>query len=290
MRHYDLKEMKIYLLVLLAVGLSNPAYPQKMNVMTYNIRYDTPKDGENRWEARKEFLVSQIKFHGPDVLGIQEGLARQVDYLDEELTDFQYVGVGRDDGKRKGEFSAIFFNNRKLKIVESSTFWLSETPDKISVGWDAALERICTYALFEHLETGQKIWVFNTHFDHIGKEARKKSAALIYERINTLNKDNYPCILMGDLNLEPDSDPIRYLSQNLNDTKTASKEVVFGPEGTYNGFQLDKPVTRRIDYIFTSKSGIEVKKYAVLSDSKDLRYPSDHLPVYVEVEVKVKER
>ena len=274
--------MKIYYLpILMTLSFTTPSNSQTTSVMTYNIRYDTQKDGENRWDARKAFLIAQIKFHGPDVIGIQEGLAGQVKYLDKELAGFRYVGVGRDDGKKKGEFSAIFYNTNKFKVIESSTFWLSDTPDQISVGWDAAMERICTYALFEYLETGQRIWVFNTHFDHIGKEARKNSAMLIHNRIKSLNKDGLPFILMGDLNLEPDSEPIRYLSQHLNDSKKVSKEVVFGPEGTFNNFQFDKPVTRRIDYIFTGKSGIEVQKYAVLSDSKNLRYPSDHLPVFV---------
>lgn len=279
--------MKMHrLIVFMILNISTPALSQHLSVMTYNIRYDNPNDGENRWEARKDFLIAQIKFHAPDIFGIQEGLAHQVNYINKELAGYKYVGVGRDDGKKKGEFSAIFFNASKFKTIESSTFWLSDTPEKISVGWDAALERICTYALFEHLETGQKIWVFNTHFDHIGKEARKNSVTLIYDRIGSLNKDNHPYILMGDLNLEPGTEPIQYLSQHLDDTKKVSKEVVFGPEGTFNGFQFNKPVTRRIDYIFTSKSGIEVQKYAVLSDSKSLRYASDHLPVYVELVVK----
>ncbi|MCG8322712.1 MAG: endonuclease/exonuclease/phosphatase family protein [Cytophagales bacterium] len=279
--------MKMHrLIVFMILNISTPALSQHLSVMTYNIRYDNPNDGENRWEARKDFLIAQIKFHAPDIFGIQEGLAHQVNYINKELAGYKYVGVGRDDGKKKGEFSAIFFNASKFKTIESSTFWLSDTPEKISVGWDAALERICTYALFEHLETGQKIWVFNTHFDHVGKEARKNSVTLIYDRIGSLNKDNHPYILMGDLNLEPGTEPIQYLSQHLDDTKKVSKEVVFGPEGTFNGFQFNKPVTRRIDYIFTSKSGIEVQKYAVLSDSKNLRYASDHLPVYVELVVK----
>lgn len=276
----------IVFIVFMTFSLSTATYGQTIGAMTYNIRYDNPNDGENRWEARKGFLTGQIKFHAPDMFGIQEGLAHQVDYINEELTDYKYVGVGRDDGKRQGEFSAIFFNTRKFKVIKSSTFWLSDTPEKISVGWDAAMERICTYALLESLETRQKIWVLNTHFDHVGKEARKNSATLIYKRLKKLNTDNYPALLMGDLNLEPDSAPIQYLSQNLNDSKMVSTDVVFGPEGTYNGFKFDQPITRRIDYIFTSKTGIEVIKYAVLSDSKNMRYPSDHLAVYVELIIK----
>ncbi|MDN5214037.1 endonuclease/exonuclease/phosphatase family protein [Fulvivirgaceae bacterium BMA12] len=276
--------MKIfYLFVLLSFSLLSPIYSQSITAMTYNIRYDNPNDGEDRWDARKVFLINQIKFHAPDILGIQEGLAHQVDYLNNGLKDHKYVGVGRDDGKKKGEFSALFFNTKIFKVIESSTFWLSPTPDKISVGWDAAMERICTYALFENKKTGQRLWVFNTHFDHRGKVARENSARLIYERVQALNKDQYPCVVMGDLNLEPESEAIQYLSQHLQDTRMVSKDVVFGPEGTSNGFQFDKPVTRRIDYIFTSKSGVTVNKYAVLSDSKNLRYPSDHLPVYAEL-------
>ena len=278
---------KVFLLFILMIfGTSQSVISQQMGVMTYNIRYDNPQDGENRWDARKEFLIAQVKFHAPDIFGIQEGLAHQVNYMDRELTNYSYIGVGRDDGKEKGEYSAIFFHNQKFKVIESSTFWLSDTPEKISVGWDAALERICTYALFEHLETGQRLWVFNTHFDHVGKEARKNSAKLIHDRITRINKNNHPFILMGDLNLEPSSEPIQYLSQHLHDTKKVSKGVVFGPEGTYSGFRVDKVATNRIDYIFTGKTGIEVYKYAVLSDSKNLRYPSDHLPVYVELLLK----
>ena len=169
---------KIFLLVL-SSWLIVSVFAQSHSFMTYNIRYATERDGVNAWSNRKAFLSDQIKFYSPDVFGIQEGLLRQVSYLDSALTQYQYIGVGRDDGKEKGEFSAIFYDTEKLKVIENSTFWLSETPEKISIGWDAAMERICTYALFENLVSGQKFYVFNTHFDHIGKVAREKSADLI---------------------------------------------------------------------------------------------------------------
>ena len=253
-------------------------------LMSYNIRYANRNDGENSWSNRKDFLANQIKFYEPDIMGVQEALFDQLKYLDEQLNDYEYLGVGRDGGE-KGEFSAIFYNTEEFDVLEKNTFWLSETPDEISKGWDAALNRICTYALFENEDTGEKFWVFNTHFDHRGEEARRESAKLIISKITEINDENLPVVLMGDLNLEPETESIQFLSNKMNDSKKVAEDVVFGPEGTYNGFDFIEPVQRRIDYIFTSKNDINVLKYAVLSDSQDLRYASDHLPVFVELEL-----
>jgi endonuclease/exonuclease/phosphatase family metal-dependent hydrolase len=277
---------KILLLFLMSIGILNVISAQSIKVMTYNIRYDNPKDGENRWDNRKEFLTDQIKFYEPDFLGTQEGLSHQILFIDSTLTQYNYIGVGRNDGKTEGEYSAIFYNSVKFTPIKSSTFWLSETPDIPSKGWDASLNRICTYGLFKNKATKEKLWIFNTHFDHRGVEARKNSVKLIIKKIKELNKENFPVVFMGDLNLEPENEAIQYLSNQMNDTKTVSTKIVFGPTGTFNGFKFDKPVTRRIDYIFVSKGNIDVEKYAVLSDSKDLRYPSDHLPVYAEIILK----
>ena len=274
---------KILLLIIISIGLFNNISGQSLKVITYNIRYDNPKDEENRWDNRKDFLTDQIKFYEPDFLGTQEGLAHQVSFIDSTLSQYKYIGVGRNDGNSEGEFSAIFFNSEKFNLIINSTFWLSETPDVPSKGWDASLNRICTYGLFENGNTKEKLWVFNTHFDHRGVQARSNSSKLIIKKIRELNKDNYQIVFMGDLNLEPESEAIRYLSSELTDTKTANSKVVFGPTGTYNGFKFNQPVFRRIDYIFVSKGNVEVVKYAVLSDSKECRYPSDHLPVYAEI-------
>lgn len=276
----------IICLILTFTFLSVSMEGQTYKIMTYNIRYDNPKDGENQWSKRKEFLSSQIAFNKPDVFGIQEGLHHQVIYLDSIFVDYKYVGIGRDDGKKKGEYSAVFYNSKKLKVVKHLTFWLSETPNEISVGWDASMERICTYALFENIKTKQQFWVFNTHFDHIGDEARLQSAKLIVNKIKELNQNNLPIILMGDFNLTPSSEPIKYLSTVFNDSKENSLLKPFGSTGTFNGFIFHEPVNDRIDYIFTSKNNIEVRKFAILSDSKDCKYPSDHLPVFVELEIK----
>jgi len=276
----------IFLLILIFICFSFAIEGQTYKMMTYNIRYDNQNDGDNQWSKRKEFLCDQIAFYSPDILGVQEGLHHQVEYIDSTFINYNYVGLGRDDGKKKGEYSAIFFNKNKLKIVKDSTFWLSQTPDKISIGWDASMERICTYALFQDKLSNQRFWVFNTHFDHIGVVARKESAKLISRIINQLNHDNFPVLLMGDFNLKATSEPIRFLSKEFNDSKTSCLSKPFGPIGTFNGFKFDQPVVDRIDYIFTTKSNIKVNKYAVLSDSIELKYPSDHLPVYVQIEFK----
>ena len=278
--------MKNILIILVFISFSGSVIGQTYKIMTYNIRYDNPNDGENQWSKRKAFLSNQITFYEPDVFGIQEGLHHQVKYLDSVLVNYNYVGIGRDDGKTKGEYSAIFYNAKKLEYIQENTFWLSETPQKISVGWDASMERICTYALFKDLKTNQHFWVFNTHFDHIGNEARIKSTELIVKKIKAFNKRSLPVIVMGDFNLKSGSKPIQYLSKVFNDTKKVSEMNPFGPIGTFNGFKFSEPVIHRIDYIFTSKHNIKVNKYAVLSDSKDCKYPSDHLPVIVEIEIK----
>lgn len=274
--------MKSFLLSLM-LFLSFNLQSQQLKIMTYNLRFDNPNDGENKWDLRKDFLCQQIQFYSPDIFGIQEGKLHQLQYLENSLPEYKYLGRGRDDSANQGEFSAIFYKKDNFKVIREATFWLSETPEKVSKGWDANFERICTYALFENIRTKQKFYVFNTHFDHIGETARRNSATLIIEKINSINKEHYPIILTGDFNSEPGSQAYQYLSSQLNDTRFMSKTTPFGPEGTFNNFEFHKPVTTLIDYIFIGKNNIEVQKFAVLSDSKNCRYPSDHLPVFVEL-------
>ncbi|MDD7887530.1 endonuclease/exonuclease/phosphatase family protein [Flavivirga sp. 57AJ16] len=272
---------RLFLVLFLISTLSNAQY---YTVMTYNIKLDYPKDGKHSWENRKLFFMNQLKFHEPDIFSVQEAMPNQMKDIDRLLPNYSFVGVGRDDGKGEGEFSAIFYKKDKFKILRSSTFWLSQTPNKVSMGWDAVCNRVCTYALFENQKTKQQFYVFNTHFDHVGVEARKNSAVLIIEKITELNQKNDPVILTGDFNMEPDHESILYIKKTLKDSKhTAS--INFGPEGTYNGFHFDKPVISRIDYVFVSEN-VEVTKYAVLSDNWNLQYPSDHLPVFVELNFK----
>lgn len=276
----NLKKVVFTAIVLITVSLQ----AQKLAVMTYNIKLDYPKEGENSWTNRKPFFIDQLKFYEPDVLGVQEAMPNQMKDMDSLLPAYSFVGVGRDDGKDSGEYSAIFYKKDKLKVLKSSTFWLSQTPEKVSMGWDAVCNRICTYALFENQKTNQKFWMFNTHFDHIGVEARKNSAMLIIQKIKEINTKHYPVVLSGDFNMEDSEEGIQFIKQHLQDSKTISN-IVFGPSGTFNDFNFNKPVIRRIDYIFVS-SGVSVNKYGVLSDNKDCHYPSDHLPIYVELNLK----
>ena len=252
---------------------------QNLTVVSYNIRLDVASDSLNRWDNRKDFLIGQLNFHEPQVFGIQEGLLHQLEEIKKGMPGYSYLGKGREDGLKNGEFSAIFYNTDKLELLEENTFWLSETPELPSKGWDAAIKRVCTYGLFKDKNSSQNFWVFNTHFDHIGEEARKESVFLIMERILELNKKDLPVILTGDLNLEPDHPSILLLSSAIQDSHLLAGDKAFGPQGTFNGFKFSQPITRRIDYIFISKTGFKLLKYAILSDSKDLRYPSDHFPV-----------
>ena len=273
---------KLLALTLLILAFAN-GNAQDVKVLSYNIRLDVASDAVNRWDNRKEILTTQVIKLSPDFMGVQEALPQQMDYLDISLKGYDYIGVGRDDGKREGEFSAIFYDTNKYKVLEQSTFWLSETPDKVSFGWDAACRRVCTYGLFENLKTKQKIWIFNTHFDHLGDVARLNSAKLIMQKIKELNKDNLPFVLTGDFNLEDNSESIKLIASQLNDSKTAAKKTS-GPIATFNGFKVNEPATKRIDYIFVPKS-IMITEYKVIEELKDNRYPSDHFPVYVELKV-----
>jgi endonuclease/exonuclease/phosphatase family metal-dependent hydrolase len=224
-------------------------------------------------------LTNQIKFYEPAIFGVQEAMPNQMKEMDSLVVDYSFVGVGRDDGKDSGEYSAIFYKKEKFNIIQSNTFWLSQTPEKVGMGWDAVCNRVCTYALLEDKNSGNVFWVFNTHFDHVGTEARKNSATLILKKIKELNPKDYPVILTGDFNMDPDHESIELIKNTLKDSKEIAK-ISFGPEGTFNGFHFDKSVTRRIDYAFVSKD-IVVDKYAVLSDNWDLKYPSDHLPLII---------
>lgn len=265
----------------MALGIFS--YAQTLKVITYNIRLNVESDGENAWPLRKDYLTSQIQFYEPDIFGVQEAKPDQVIDIANALSQFSYVGIGRE-GEGKGESSNIYYKKDRFLLKESNTFWLSETPDKISKGWDAAYNRVCTYALFNDTATNKYIWVFNTHLDHIGEVAKTKGIELILSKIAELNSQNYPVIFMGDFNSEPNSERIIALKNQMDDSRTISEEKPFGPSGTFNGFKFKKPVKELIDYIFISKNiGLKVNKYAVLSDSKDLKYPSDHLPVFVKL-------
>jgi len=230
-------------------------------------------------------MVDLLNFYQPSILGIQEGLPHQVLYLDSALENYSYIGVGRDDGKNTGGFSAIFFDSTKYKVIFQSTFWLSEHPDSVSFGWDAVCRRVCTYGLFENIANKRQFWVFNTHFDHIGVVAREKSAELILRKISEMNTDNLPVILMGDFNGNMQSRPIEILKSTLTDAKCCSEKKHYGPDGTFSGFNSDSALIDKIDFIFVLQ--IKVLSHIHIDDRRrDNLFVSDHLPVLVEVELK----
>ena len=266
--------------VFILFTISSNIYSQPHSIISYNIRYDNNWDIENSWKIRRNKISKILVQYSPSIIGIQEGLLNQVQYIDSSLIDYDYVGVGRDDGKKKGEFCAIYFDTTRYVLLKNSTFWLSETPDTISVGWDAALERICTYGLFKDRITKEEFLVFNTHFDHIGVVAREKSSELILKRINKINHRSLPVILMGDFNSIPNSSPVKEIKTELSDALQISLEKLQGPRGTFNGFNEDLPIEKRIDYIFTNN--LKILSYTHINDRlNNNRHISDHLPVMV---------
>jgi endonuclease/exonuclease/phosphatase family metal-dependent hydrolase len=278
-----MKTYKLTIFLALFIGFAN-VQSQDISVLTYNIKWDNTNDTVNNWNDRKEAMVGLLKHYQPGIIGMQEVVNGQLNYLVASLPNFASVGVGREDGKEKGEYSPILYNTELLKVQESTTFWLSNTPDKISVGWDAALERICTYALFEDLKTNKQFWVFNTHFDHIGILAREKSVALIVSKIKEYNTENLPVVLMGDLNLIPEETPIQYLKQELSDGQLITQETFYGPTGTFSGFDQDRILTNRIDYIFVEN--FKVLEYIHIDDRmENNKHISDHLPVFARLEM-----
>lgn len=269
----------IFLFFVCQIGMA-----QNIQVITYNIRFNNPADGANAWPNRSKDVAALLEFHQPDIFGLQEALIGQIEDIQAQIPKMKWVGVGRDDGKKSGEFSPIFYNSEKYKSVKQGWFWLSETPDKPGLGWDAACNRICTWILLEADKKDRRFMVFNTHFDHKGTQARIESAKLILRKIKELNTEKLPVILTGDFNLTPEQAPISVITKEMKDASSISKKAPYGPLGTFNNFEFTSPLKERIDYVFVSDQ-VEVKAYAVLSDSKDQRYPSDHLPVFVRLEL-----
>ncbi len=279
-----MKKINKISLVVFLLFVSVSFYGQNLKIMTYNIRLDVASDGENAWPNRKDYFTSQIQFYSPDIFGVQEATPNQVIDIASALSDYSKFGLGREEGGL-GEACTIYYKKERFKVLDSNTFWLSETPNVVSRGWDAACNRVCTYGLFKDLKTKKSFYVFNIHLDHMGEVARIKGVQLVLSKIKELNAKNYPVFLMGDFNSEPETKQIVEIKKVMNDTKDVSKEKPFGPSGTFNDFKHNEPVTLLLDYIFISKnSGLKIQKHAVLSDSKDLKYPSDHLPVLIEVD------
>jgi endonuclease/exonuclease/phosphatase family metal-dependent hydrolase len=245
---------------------------------TYNIRMNTPSDGDNAWPNRARRVRELIRFHEWDIFGTQEGFKGQLDDL-AQMEEYSYIGVGRDDGAEAGEHSAIFYRRERFELLDKGDFWLSETPEKPSLGWDAPSNvRICSWGRFRDRATGREFCMFCAHYDHIGVRAREESSKLVLRRIAEI-ADGVPTIFVGDLNSTPDSGAVTVLEGAMNDARKVTQQPPYGPVGTFGGFVAGARVLAdRIDYIFVSP-GISVLKYGVLTDYVDNRLSSDHLPV-----------
>lgn len=279
---------KFLLFCLLIFTQSLFAENDPFRIMTFNIRYNNPGDGENAWPNRKDMVASVIHFHHADIVGVQEALKEQMDDLEQRLPEFAWFGVGRDDGKEAGEFSAIFYRKDRFELLEQNTFWLSETPAILgSIGWDAACVRIVTWGRFRDKITGKTFVHFNTHFDHRGQAARENSAKLLLKKVPELAGD-LAAVVTGDFNFPPTSPLYALLTGGeaplLFDALTLSRQPPHGPDWSYNGFRETGEPGRKIDYIFVTR-GITVYQHGVLSDKWQGRYPSDHLPVIAEISI-----
>ncbi|MEM7370503.1 MAG: endonuclease/exonuclease/phosphatase family protein [Bacteroidota bacterium] len=274
-------------LFLFLLPMSLLSQPQtSIRVMSFNLRLNTAGDKDNAWPHRKGLARSMIRFHQADLIGVQEALEDQMSDLSQMLLDFASHGVARDTGKG-AEYSAIWYRKSRFDLLEGSTFWLSESPKIPGKGWDAALNRIVSWAKFHDRWTGRIFFHFNTHFDHRGETARKESARLILRQIQKLNPTQLPVLLTGDFNATPSSQPYQILTQSpelpsVKDSWTHSMEFAHGPASTWSGFKEAGVPDRRIDYVFYQNQ-VSVLRCASLSDSWSGRFPSDHLPVLAEV-------
>ncbi len=271
-------------LVLLSItSLSFAQSQNALQVMSFNIRYHTPADSLNAWPYRKDKVASQILFHQTEILGVQEALHDQVLDLQQRLPQFKYTGGGRDDGKTKGEYAAIFYDTTRLELLKTNMFWLSETPTVPgSKSWDAAITRMVTWAQFKDIKANKVFFAFNTHFDHMGKIARSKSATLLLQKVNEI-AGTTPVVITGDFNAIPTDEPIKVIVDtsnplHLTDSKALSQTPHYGPTGTFNGFQSKENGDQPIDYIFL-KGNWRVFTHATISQTWQGRFASDHFAV-----------
>jgi endonuclease/exonuclease/phosphatase family metal-dependent hydrolase len=273
----------VTLALLCLVVTAAASQPAPLTVMSFNIRYGTAKDGENRWEARRGFLFDVLREQDADVLGLQEALDFQIDEILAALPAYAVVGVGRDDGARKGEYAAILFRRDRFQVAASGTFWFSDTPDVVrSTGWGNRITRICTWARFIDRD-GRAFWVYNVHLDHESQPSREKSVALLRERIDARPFPGEPVIVAGDFNVGESNPALRTLTAGGAFVDTFR---VLHPDeptvGTFTGFRYGRVDGEKIDYIFVPP-GTGVLSAAIVRTARDGRYPSDHFPVVARI-------
>lgn len=304
------KRLIILFAVVLAVAMAAFGQKAAFNIATYNIRQ--MNDGDNKagngWSVRAPHVAKLVQFHDFDIFGTQEGFKAQLEDLKELLPGYDYIGVGRDNGADEGEHSAIFYDTSKFSVLDHGDFWLSETPDRPGLGWDAVCVRICTWGHFHHNESGKEFLYFNLHMDHVGKKARVESANLVKKRLTELGA-TLPMFLSGDFNVDQFSPSYATIVEgNLLDDSHEKAKMVYETTGTYNGYSAEKYTKSRIDHIFVSPN-VDVLKYGILTDTYrtpvegevgqkeafapeeieltkfKARTPSDHFPVKISVEI-----
>ncbi|MFQ9317354.1 endonuclease/exonuclease/phosphatase family protein [Dysgonomonas mossii] len=279
-----------YFLAVIVLLTSCNSKPIDLNVMSFNIRYDNPDDSLNNWQYRKDVAAKTIKNQNADIIGTQEVLVNQLNDLKSRLPEYNAIGVGREDGIEKGEYSAILYKKDRFKEIKSGYFWLSETPEVAgSKGWDGACERIATWAILEDISSKKQLFFINTHLDHVGKIARQEGVTLLLSRANAL-ANGLPIIMTGDFNATPESGVIKHVTDvNSPEHLIHSKDIAVeksGTDWTFHGFGK-VPMERRefIDYVFVSK-GIKVAKHSVLPEKLDDIFISDHSVVVAQIEIK----
>ena len=302
------KRMKrIAFLALLLVSFA-AAEAQWLTVASYNIRYANAEDSlrGDVWSKRCQVICDQVNWERPAVWGAQEVLHRQLLDLQRGLDGYASVGVGRDDGRERGEYAAIFYRTDAMDLLASGHFWLNETPDRPALGWDAACVRICTWGHFRERVSGRELLFLNLHMDHVGVVARRESAQLVMQRMDSLRKvlhpsdaqsdaqpaEALPVVLTGDFNVDQTDEIYRIFTDSgaLRDCYEAAR-LRFAENGTFHGYHPDRCTPSRIDHIFVSE-GVDVDAYAVRTDAywtRDdegrtrLRTPSDHYPVFARI-------
>ena len=251
-----------------------------LKVMSYNIRMGVAKDGTNSWEYRYPATAMMLKDQMPDVFGVQEAFNFQIKFIEENFTDYDSFGVGRDNGKSEGEFMSIFWNKKTVKMIKGGTFWLSETPEKPSMGWDAACKRTATWALMKDKNTGKLFYFVNTHLDHKGAEARRKGLELIVSRIDEINPKGYPMILTGDFNIKPDNEALVGLEQRMQSARKIAPKT--DNNATFNNWGKAKS-DMVIDYIYVSGFSSCPEYHTITEKYGTWKYVSDHYPIYAKL-------
>jgi endonuclease/exonuclease/phosphatase family metal-dependent hydrolase len=265
-----------------ALFLMATSFAQTVTVGSFNVRYDNPRDSGNLWSTRLPRVAALIAFHDFDIVGTQEGLQHQLEGMQALLPGYTYYGIGRDDGALKGEHSAIFIKKDAFTILDKGDFWLSETPTQPGFGWDARINRICSWVLIQHKVTHKKMYCFNVHYDHQAMIARKESSKLILEKIKTI-AGNAPVILTGDFNGDHSSEWYQLIANSGNLLDTYKRVALpYKPNGTFQGFGPNLNPDQVIDHIFTS-SHFTVSRWGVLTDSYNGKFPSDHFPVLAQI-------